>query len=67
MTWPISPIDELKEAENTGGRGALDALSKVDYQGLIAMQRSYKAAVLKSGVLRSLFQMFAKRLDLSPR
>lgn len=67
MTWPISPIEELRDAELQGGKSGLEALSKVDYSGLIAIQRVYKSVILKSGVVGTLCAMLVPRLQKGPR
>ncbi|KWU43381.1 timeless-domain-containing protein, partial [Rhodotorula sp. JG-1b] len=62
MTWPIDVAQELKDAKLLGGLKA-----GMDYATLIAAQRSYKAAILKEGVLRHMMIILANSLQKSRR
>ncbi|GAA5867194.1 hypothetical protein JCM3774_002365 [Rhodotorula dairenensis] len=62
MTWPIDVAQELRDAKLLGGLKA-----GMDYATLIAAQRSYKAAILKEGVLRHMMVILANSLQKSRR
>ncbi|GAA5975641.1 hypothetical protein JCM10908_005228 [Rhodotorula pacifica] len=62
MTWPIDVAQELRDAKLLGGLKA-----GMDYATLIAAQRSYKAAILKEGVLRHMMVILASSLQKSRR
>lgn len=69
MTWPINVVEELREAhaQDNGDRKRIDAAMKIDYSSLLAAQRAYKSAILKSGAIKTLFKMLTPRLDKGMR
>ncbi len=69
MTWPINVVEELREAhaQDNGDKKRIDAAMKIDYSSLLAAQRVYKSAILKSGAIKTLFKMLAPRLDKGMR
>jgi len=60
MTWPIDLAEELQELDDDQ-----DALT--DYTTLIHAQLSYKAALLRTGVLEALLAITAPALAKSKR
>jgi replication fork protection complex subunit Tof1/Swi1 len=60
MTWPIDLAEELKELDEELDQGT-------DYTQLLLSHRSYKAALLKPGVIRSLFGIVLPPLAKSPK
>lgn len=67
MTWPINALEELKEVELMGDKKALEEARKRDYSTLINHQRVYKANILKSGAIKTLFRMLMPRLNKGVR
>jgi replication fork protection complex subunit Tof1/Swi1 len=63
MTWPINALEELREAELNGDKATIEAMRKIDWSSLMASQRAYKSAILKSGAIGALFKMLAPRLQ----
>lgn len=58
MIWPIDVAEELREAKQQ------DRLrSSADYASLVAAHRSFKAAILRTGVLRHFVLMLAPVLS----
>jgi replication fork protection complex subunit Tof1/Swi1 len=55
MTWPIDLSEELKELDDQQD-------TKADYTVLFLAQISYKAALLKPGVLKALFSVMLPSL-----
>lgn len=57
MTWPIDVAEELRDAK------ILDELKKsTDYTSLISAQLDYKATILRTGALASIFQVMSPSL-----
>jgi hypothetical protein len=63
MTWPIDVLDELREAEELNDPN----FGKIDYSSLLTAQLHYKAAILRSGAINSLFRIMYPALDKSRR
>lgn len=62
MTWPINVAEELRDAQ------LLDELNRsIDYYTLILNQLSYKALILRHGVLRAMFQLMSPSLTKNRR
>lgn len=62
MTWPINVAEELRDAQ------LLDELTKsIDYNSLIDHQLAYKAAILRTGSLKPMFQLMSPALAKSRR
>ena len=62
MTWPIDIAAELKELDDTD-----DADLKIDFTQLLHSHLVYKAALLRPGVLQSLFSLLLPPLSLPPK
>ena len=60
MTWPIDLAEELQELDD-------EIDSKTDYTTLIYAQLSYKAALLRPGVLEALLAIMAPPLAKSKK
>ncbi|KAM0754978.1 timeless-domain-containing protein [Meredithblackwellia eburnea MCA 4105] len=62
MTWPINVVEELRDAQE------IDQLTRtIDYTSLISAQMSYKAAILRTGSLRAMFQLMSPSLSKTQR
>ena len=64
MTWPIDVIEELREADMAGAK---PEGQQADYSSLQAAQLAYKAALLRTGALKSLFRLVLPSLEKERR
>lgn len=68
MTWPIDPIQELKDADlMDADNDASGIRPKIDYKGLLAIQSSYKAAILRQNAIQTLFSITMPSLQKPKR
>lgn len=61
MTWPINVAEELRDAYTLG------QLKQIDYKSLVRAQMSYKAVILRQGVLPLLIQLMRPALEKNRR
>ena len=68
MTWPIDPVQELKDADLMAAEAEDPAARpKIDYKGLLAIQSSYKAAILRQNAIQTLFSITMPSLEKPKR
>lgn len=68
MTWPIDPVQELKDADLLAAEAEDSAARpKIDYKGLLAIQSSYKAAILRQNAIQTLFSITMPSLEKPKR
>ena len=68
MTWPIDPIQEMKDAELMDESNEDPTMRpKIDYKGLLAIQSSYKAAILRQNAIQTLFHITMPSLEKQRR